>query len=126
MRARGFTLLEVLVAIAIAAIALVALFGAAAATVRTTDALRDRTYAHLVAANLIAELRARETWPALGASTGEATQAGRRWRWHAEVRATDDGSIRRIDVAVDDESGARAGTLVGYLGEPQSRAGDGG
>lgn len=126
MRARGFTLLEVLIALAIAAIALVALFGAAAATVRTTDTLRDRTYAHLVAANLVAELRARESWPALGTSTGEATQAGRRWLWRAEVHSTDDGSIRRIDVSVDDETGARAGTLIGFIGQPQPRAGAGG
>jgi general secretion pathway protein I len=122
MRARGFTLLEVLVAMAVASLALLALFGAAAATVRTTDVLRDRTYANLVATNALAELRARDTFPAPGALTGEAQQAGRIWRWRGVVTTTEDADIRRIDLVVDDADGVRASTLIGFLGRPQPRA----
>lgn len=125
-RARGFTLLEVLVAMAIAAIALVALFGAAAATVRTTDVLRDRTYGHFVAANLLAEMRARDQWPDPGASSGVAQMAGRTWSWRAEVSTTEDASIRRVDLSVDSSDGVRAATLFGYLGEPQAAPPGGG
>jgi general secretion pathway protein I len=120
-RSRGFTLLEVLVAMAIASLALLALFGAAAATVRTTDVLRARTYADLVATNLLAEMRARDSWPEAGALSGNAQQAGREWRWRAVVTPTDDADIRRLDIVVDDADGERAGTLVGFIGKPQPR-----
>lgn len=121
MRARGFTLLEVMVAMAVASLALLALFGAAAATVRTTDVLRDRTYANLVATNALAELRARDAFPDAGALTGEALQAGRIWRWRGVVSTTVDADVRRIDLMVDNAAGERAGTLVGFLGRPQPR-----
>ena len=120
-RARGFTLLEVLVAMAIASLALLALFGAAAATVRTTDVLRARTYADLVATNVLAEMRARDIWPEPGALSGSASQAGREWRWRAVVTTTADADVRRLDIAVDDADGGRAGTLIGFIGRPQLR-----
>jgi general secretion pathway protein I len=121
MRSRGFTLLEVLVAMAVASLALLALFGAAAATVRTTDVLRDRTYANLVATNVLAELRARDSWPEPGALSGTARQAERDWRWQAVVSTTEDADVRRLDIVVDDADGERAGALIGFLGRPQVR-----
>lgn len=120
-RPRGFTLIEVLVALAIASLALLALFGAAAATVRTTDVLRDRTYANLVATNALAELRANGAWPEPGVLSGVAQQAGREWRWRATVSTTDDADVRRLDIVVEDAAGARAGALVGFVGRPQLR-----
>jgi len=120
-RPRGFTLLEVLVAMAIASLALLALFSAAAATLRTTDVLRARTYADLVASNVLAEMRARDSWPEAGALSGTAQQAGRDWRWRAVVTTTDDADVRRLDLVVDDADGVRAGTLIGFVGRPQPR-----
>jgi general secretion pathway protein I len=120
-RARGFTLLEVLVAMAVASLALLALFSAAAATIRTTDVLRDRTYANLVATNLLAELRARDAWPEPGALTGTSQQAEREWRWRATVSTTDDADVRRLDIVVDAADDGRAGSLIGFIGRPQLR-----
>lgn len=120
-RLRGFTLLEVLVAMAIASLALLALFSGAAATVRTTDVLRDRTYANLVATNVLAELRARGSWPEPGTISGTAEQAGRTWRWRSVVTTTEDADLRRLDISVEDADGARAGTLIGFVGRPQAR-----
>ena len=121
MRARGFTLLEVLVAMAVAALALLALFGAAAATLRTTSQLRERTYAHLVATNALAEMRATDAWPAPSTIEGDARQGDRVWRWHAVVSKTDDADIRRIDFTVEDDQGERVGSLIGFVGRPQPR-----
>jgi len=118
---RGFTLIEVLVAMAIAALALLALFAAAAATGRTTDVLRDRTYANLVATNVLAELRARGTWPEPGELAGSVRQAEREWRWQATIVTTDDADVRRLDIVVVGEDGARAGSLIGFVGRPQRR-----
>jgi general secretion pathway protein I len=120
-RPRGFTLLEVLVAMAVASLALLALFGAAAATVHTTDVLRDRTYANLVATNVLAELRARDGWPEPGTLAGTARQAERDWRWQATVTTTEDADVRRLDIVVDDAAGERAGSLIGFVGRPQLR-----
>ena len=118
MKQRGFTVFEVLVAMAIASFALLVLFGAASATTRNTAALRDRSYGQLVASNQLAELRARRSWPATGTLSGSSELAGRRWTWKAEVVATEDPAIRRIDFAVQGEDGAHAASLVGFIGQP--------
>lgn len=117
-RSRGFTLLEVIVAMAIAATALLALYGAAGATSRNAAVLRDRTYGQLVASNQLAEMRARRAWPATGLLTGDSAIAGRRWTWRAQISATDDAAIRRIDFSVTAEDGSTAATLIGFLGRP--------
>jgi general secretion pathway protein I len=118
MKQRGFTVFEVLVAMAIASLALLALFGAADATTRNTAAMRDRSYGQLVASNQLAELRARRHWPATGTLTGTSELAGRRWDWKAEVTTTEDPAIRRVDFEVQDESGSTAATLIGFVGQP--------
>ena len=117
-QARGFTLLEVIVATAIAATALLALYGAAGATSRNAAVLRDRTYGQLVASNRLAELRARRAWPATGTLQGTSDMAGRRWTWRAQVLTTDDAAIRRVDFSVSAEDGTTAATLIGFLGRP--------
>lgn len=116
-RGRGFTLLEVVIAMAIAAVALLALFGAASATSRDAAALRDRSYGQLVASNALAELRARRSWPS-GTLTGASDIAGRRWQWRAEAAATEDPAIKRLDISVQAEDGSTAATLTGFLGRP--------
>lgn len=120
--ARGFTLIEVVIAMAIAALALVALFAASAATTRTTDVIRERTWAALVAGNALAELRARDAWPAVGTLDGAARQADRDWRWTAKVSATENAEVRRLDFEVFDAGGAKVGGMVGFIGRPQARA----
>ena len=117
-RARGFTLLEVIVATAIAAIALLALYSAAGATSRNAAVLRDRTYGQLVASNQLAELRARRAWPPTGVMQGTTDLADRRWQWRGQVVATEDAAIRRIDLVVVAEDGSTAATLIGFLGRP--------
>lgn len=100
MKRRGFTLVEVLVALAVVAIALLALTRAAGVQVQSFDGLRERTLAGWVAANVVTETRLASTFPATGRSDGRATFAGREWRWERDVKATADPEIRRIDVRV--------------------------
>ena len=99
-RRRGFTLVEVLIALAVVAIALVALVRAASVQVQSFDALRERTLAGWVAANVVTETRLATAFPAIGRSDGHAQFGGRDWRWQREVLATPDTEIRRIDVRV--------------------------
>lgn len=102
-RARGFTLVEVLVALAVVAIALLALTRAAGVQVAAFDALRERTLAGWVAANVVTETRlanAPGVLPPTGASDGRVEFGGRAWRWERDVKNTPDAAIRRVDVRV--------------------------
>ena len=115
---RGFTLIEVLVALAVLAIALGALTMAASSAARNFAHLNDRTIAHWAAMNLAAEARLARNWPGLGASSGEVQQAGRAWRWEMRVSTTVDPELRRIDIQVfpDVQGAAPAGSLITFRG----------
>ncbi|XZG71856.1 type II secretion system minor pseudopilin GspI [Chitinibacteraceae bacterium HSL-7] len=114
---RGFTLIEVLVALAILAVALAAAMKAVSTSVATAERLEGATLAHWTAQNVINELRARDAFPETGVQQGEATQAGKPLQWVMTVSATPNRSFRRVEVkvyAAGDRSYALA-TLVSYL-----------
>lgn len=116
-RARGFTLIEVLIALAVIALALLALTRTATVQVQSFDGLRERTLAGWVAANVLAETRLATAFPATGRSDGHMQLAGRSWRWTRDVQATQDVEIRRIDVHVfEGEAHEPSATLSGFAG----------
>ncbi len=102
MRARtqGFTLLEVLVAVLIIGIAMSALLSGFARYTEQASYIRQRTLGTWVAHNRMNELILDPAWPATGGKDGEVTMAGVEWRYHLEVRNTDDVALRRIDLKV--------------------------
>jgi general secretion pathway protein I len=125
MRPRGFTLVEVLVALMIVAIGMSAVLATLTSSAETTAYLREKSFAEWVAMNRIAELRLQVQPPAIGKSAGEAELAGQRWRWEQEVLKLDVPGTRRIDVRVRPEGGARAGnwvvTVSGIIGDAVRR-----
>lgn len=126
-RRGGFTLIEVLVALAVVAIALGALVRAVGQGAATAAALRERAVARWVALNRIAALELAQAWPAPGTRTGTAEMAGRRWRWEERVRPTDVPTLRRVEVTVRASEG-RDGPqvrLVAFLALPARQAGGG-
>lgn len=98
--ARGFTLIEVLVALAIVAIGMAAVMGALTSSANTISYLRDKTFAQWVALNQIANLRLSGQQPPSGNSNGDTDFAGRSWHWRQEVVATQVPGVERIDVSV--------------------------
>ncbi len=98
--AGGFTLIEVLVALAIVVLGMAALMDALTSSADTLVYLRDKTFAQWVALNQIATLRLSGVQPPTGASDGDTEFAGRRWHWRQEVVETEIPGTRRIDLSV--------------------------
>lgn len=121
----GFTLIEVLVALAIAAIALAAVTAAISQMVDGANSIQRRTYANWIGHNRVAEMRLANVIPDLRTTTGEVTFAGQEWRWETTVTETGVDNLFRVDVNVGlVESDIFLGTVTGFIGEPVS-PGDG-
>lgn len=97
---RGFTLIEVLVALAIVTIGMAAVMSAITSSADTVSYLRDKTFAQWVALNQIATLRLSGQMTATGNSDGDTEYAGRTWHWRQEVTATEVPGVVRIDIKV--------------------------
>jgi general secretion pathway protein I len=114
---RGFTLIEVLVALAIVAVALLAGVRAAGSMTQTNAELRLRALAQLSADNHIAELRAAAAFPAIGTRTVECPQASAKLECVEEVKSTPNPLFRRVEVRVyrDAAREHRLAELIGIL-----------
>ena len=120
-RAAGFTLLEVMVALTVVALGMMAAFTTVTQSASTAVYLRDKTVANWIAMNRIAEMRLEPVWPDEGDSDGEVELAGQVWTWTAEVSATPVENLRRVDVTVSLGDGGEDRTLVtlvGFIGQP--------
>jgi general secretion pathway protein I len=127
-RAGGFTLLEVLVALAIFALVAASVLTATARSLQTASRLEEKTLAMWIADNRLAELQLSKSPVADGREQGEVEFAGRRWQWQSEVQATSESDMRRVTLWVAAmESGRVAGdvreravvSLNGFLGVMQ-------
>jgi len=112
----GFTLIEVLVALAILAVALAAAVRASSTAADGALELKERLLATWIAQDRLAEYAALARWPDLGARQGNAEQAGVQFTWRETVSGTPNQRFRRIEVQVfpartPDHAVA---TLVGY------------
>jgi general secretion pathway protein I len=99
-RPAGFTLVEVLVALAIISVALLATLRVAGQSTTGVEELRARMLAGWVAENRLAEHRAYGAWLPPGIVHGEERQGGVYFTWREEVIATPNPDFRRIDVFV--------------------------
>ncbi len=123
-RTRGFTLLEVMVALAIVALSLTAVAASMNQMIGTATTLQERTYASWIAQNRIAEMRLANVMPEVSTTSGEVEFANTRWIWRAVVSETGIANFRRIDVTVSSEDDAyEIRTVTGFVGEPKSAPG---
>ena len=96
----GFTLIEVLVALAIISIALLSAMRAAGQGTNNVGELRSRLLAGWVAENMLAEHRARRDWLPTGIQRGSARQGGLDFAWSEEVIDTPNPAFRRVEIRV--------------------------
>ena len=117
-RGGGFTLVEVMVALAIVAIGMIAAFSAVNQIVRDTAYLREKTLANWIAMNQMTDLRLDAGLPDVGERKGEVEFADRQWRWVARISETPVETLRRveIDVTPADEPTDVLITLSGFAG----------
>lgn len=120
----GFTLMEVLVALAVVAVALAALLKGASANAVNAAYLRDKSLAHWVAMNVVAERQLGLQQEGLSGDRGEEEMGGRRWAWRAELKDTFDKAIWRLEVEVRpaDRDEVLA-SLVAFLPRPEGEEG---
>jgi len=120
-RTRGFTLIEILVALAIVAVALTAGMRALAQSADSATALKARTLGLWVAQNRLAAAQVAAPWPAAGSYQGNAVQAGATFLWREVVTATPNPAFRKIEITVmePDRPEYQVARLVGFIGNSQ-------
>lgn len=103
---KGFTLLEVLVALAVAGVGLAGVIKVAGSNAYNAQHLKNKTIAQWVAMNRITELKVQKAFPAIGKTKGDMEMAGRKWYWRQETRATPftqpelKNNLRQVEVMV--------------------------
>ena len=115
-RLRGFTLIEVVVALAIVALGMFAVFKTIGDTTSNIGYLRDRSMAAWIADNRITEIRLSGEYPSVDKTEGDVDYAGRSWHWIAIVSQTPVDGLRRIDMRVRREGDAEDSSLVSLAG----------
>ncbi|MGD8785675.1 MAG: type II secretion system minor pseudopilin GspI [Thioalkalispiraceae bacterium] len=119
--ARGFTLLEVLVAMVILSLSLMAAIKVASEVTTSAIYLQDKTIAQWVAMNKVTEMRLVKKLPEIGRSNGEDEMAGRSWRWDILVKKTAYPTLREVEIGVkpasEDSDAPPTVVVISLLGE---------
>ena len=116
----GFTLIEVMVALAILAIASASLVKVAGTALRQSAGLEERTLAYWVAANTLTQMRLERTSISVGDRTDIVIMASREWEVTVKTSDTADVDLKRADVTVKLKSSPTVmslATLTGFIGK---------
>jgi len=133
--ARGFTLVEVLIALLVVALGIGALLTTVSASATTIARLRDKSFAQWIALNQISTLRLSGAKPSVGVTYGTTDFAGGSWRWQQEVTDPGVAGIVRVEVRVaqlvkgaetpsqplGDTPMPSVGSAYGFLGSASAR-----
>ena len=113
----GFTLIEVMVALTIVAIALGALISSSGSQATQAGYLKQKTIAHWVALNEITRLQISKEWPDLGNTDGSTQMANNEWFWVRTVTKTEDEKSHEVEFVIfsDKDRKHNLTSLVAYL-----------
>jgi len=118
---KGFTLLEVLIALAVLALAMGATIKAVGEFTGNQAHLRDRTLATWVARNVLVQYQLDAAWPEVGEREGTMEMGRREWQWRVRFSQTEEEALRRVDLEVgplEAEDEETIAILSGFLREP--------
>ena len=121
---QGFTLIEVLVAMAIFGVVAVTLLSQSANQTRLAIGIEDRLIAHWVANNTLTDLQVSGQMPEVGVTESNAVMAGRDWFVTIITSPTPVANVRNVEVKVapydvlSGEHGAPITSLIGFTGAP--------
>lgn len=121
----GFTLIEILVAMTILAIAMAALTQTSGQTTANATYLQERTIGMWVAENTMTELQISSSWAELGTRNGETEMADHRWYWRTIVEKIADRETQEftrgvtVEVRANSDQKSPSARLVGYIGNPR-------
>lgn len=119
-RILGFTLVEVMVALAILAVASASLVKVASQALQQSGGLEERTIAYWVATNTLSEMRLQRDQITLGERTEVVIMAAREWEVSVSVSDTSDADLKRADVKVKLKSNSNVmslASLTGFIGK---------
>ncbi|MCW8934860.1 MAG: type II secretion system minor pseudopilin GspI [Gammaproteobacteria bacterium] len=119
---KGFTLIEVMVALTIIAIALASLIKASGGHTNSAAYLKSKTLAHYVAMNEVTQLQVDKAWPDLGTIRKSTEMAGVEWFWTREIKKTGDvtGNIRglKFTIFLDEERTRNLAQIQAFISNP--------
>jgi general secretion pathway protein I len=122
-RHRGFTLVEVLIAMVVAALGIGALLTTISSSADTLARLRDMSFAQWIALNQIAALRLSGSRPTVGVTQGSVDYAGGKWNWQQEVSDPGVDGILRVEVRVARQEPGKTMPTVRTDGKPMASVG---
>jgi len=116
---RGFTLLEVMLAMAVFAVAGIALLGVADNNYRHISHLEEKMFANWVASNQLVNASLSESWPPKNNQKGEEEMAGRKWYWRQKVIKTANKEMQAVvmEVRLDQDAELAVTSLMTYLAQ---------
>ena len=129
MKARGFTLIEVMVAVFVIALGVGALLTTLVSSAQTVGYLREKSFAQWIALNRLAEVRLGTRRPQPGVTRDTVEFAGSNWRWEQQISDAGINGLLRVDVRVarladdvapaqeqDEDEIVPSGSAVGFIG----------
>ena len=119
---KGFTLIEVMVALGVTVIALSAIIAVISQMITTSTLMQQKTFASWIAQNYITELRLKNESPNVGSKNGTIFYANSEWFWDVATSETGIKGLYRVDVEVGlSESDNSIQNVSGFIGEPKVR-----
>ncbi|MBA6392250.1 type II secretion system minor pseudopilin GspI [Colwellia sp. BRX10-3] len=114
---KGFTLIEVMLAMAVFSIAGIAILGTADTNARNLGYLESKIIASWVASNQLVEITLDTSWPPKNNKKGKVELAGQEWFWQQKVVKTTDKDMRAIvmEVRLDEKKSTSLTSLMTYI-----------